>query len=93
MLYLRGKTQEIKWLEDDVNEYSNEGHHFTIQYRVLEGHCEKIQTDLDKVEVYGRNDLRETRKQLLMKTEELIRILSRKAHISGRTCPECDVKN
>lgn len=92
-LYLKGKLEDIQKVKLEIDAYQNEGYHFTKQYRTLEGHCGKLQRDLDKIDVFGRDDLKKMRKSALLEVDTLIKSLTRKAHDSGTVCENCEVQN
>lgn len=77
----------------DIEAYQNKGLHFTKEYRTLEGHCGKLQRDLDKIDVFGRDDLKTMRKSALLEVDTLIKSLTKKAHPTGIACDDCEVKN
>lgn len=92
-LYLQGKSIDVKFLKEDVEAFDNPEKHFTKEYRILEGLCNKLLLDLDKIEVIGRDDLKEPRKQALKEVNEILTKLEAKVHESGDACEDCEIKN
>ncbi|ODM89709.1 BAG family molecular chaperone regulator 4 [Orchesella cincta] len=92
-MYLAAKMEEVDELKEEVEAYKNEARHFTKQYRTLQGHCGKLQTDLDAIDVSGRDDLRATRKKALNTIDQLTQQLAKKGHDDGKICPGCEVKD
>ncbi|CAL8069447.1 unnamed protein product [Orchesella dallaii] len=92
-MYLDAKMEEVEELGQEVNAYTNVDQHFTKQYRTFQGHCGKLQTDLDAIDVSGRADLRATRKTALNLIDELTKQLAQKGHSDGKICPLCEVKD
>lgn len=82
---------KIDELKIEVEEYP--GPHFTKQYRTLQGHCAKLQTDLDGLDVSGRDNLRKKRKDALMEIEGFTKQLANRAHSDGRSCYDCEVQD
>lgn len=89
---LEGLEDNIEKLQKRVNEYSDPNFHFTKQYRTLVGFCGKYQTDLDKVDVKGNEELRLRRKESLKKLDKLVDLLATKVHSDGLICGECEIK-
>ncbi|CAL8092481.1 unnamed protein product [Orchesella dallaii] len=88
-LMLKMKLDQIKQLKTDIFNYNSP--HFTNEYRILEGQCSKLQSDLDVLDLSGREDLRKERKDALMFVGELAEKLGKKGHADGRSCGECEI--
>lgn len=90
--YMKAKDLEAKELQQDIDNFRNSGEHFTKEYRTFQGHCGKLQTDLDGVDVLGRKDLHDLRKKVLENIDKMIKTLQGKVHQDGKPCDNCPVK-
>ncbi|CAL8092473.1 unnamed protein product [Orchesella dallaii] len=89
-LALRIIQDMINDLEKDVDEF--EGPHFTKVYRTLQGHCTKLQTDLDALDFSGRDTLREEKKEAVLTISDLAKKLAKKTHDTGKSCDDgCEI--
>lgn len=87
------KKMEADDLHEEIKSFDNPGNHFTKRYRVLHGHCGKLQTDMDGVDVIGRDDLKDMRKKVLEHIERMLKELEATVHESGRPCKECTIRD
>ncbi|ODM99721.1 BAG family molecular chaperone regulator 4 [Orchesella cincta] len=79
-----------KELESDVEKF--QGPHFTKEYRTLQGHCTKLQTDLDALDFSGRDTLREEKKNAVLTISKLAKDLATKTHGDGKSCQDgCEI--
>lgn len=89
---MKAKKIEADDVKVEIDCFDNPDGHFTKQYRTFQGHCGKIQTDLDGVDVLGRDDLKDLRKDVLETIDNMIKALQKKVHKDGKPCPNCQVQ-